>query len=79
MGRKQKVLNFWAEPKSEVLTKELTNIPQSPREAVETAYEGTSSYCSKEQIANIILVICQINSWNRVAMTCGYVPGSYEG
>lgn len=61
------------------LTDMLTKISDSDVEEIEAAYELMSRYYSKEQIANIILAICQINSWNRIAITSGYVPGSYKG
>ena len=61
------------------LTEVLTKVAGSRVELIAAAYELMSRYYTKEQIANIILAICQINSWNRIAITCGYVPGSYEG
>lgn len=60
-------------------TEVLTKIAESDVEVIEAAYERMTKYYSKEQIANITLAICQINSWNRIAITFGYVPGSYKG
>lgn len=58
------------------LTDTLTKISEND---VEEAYEAMAKYYSKEEIANIVLAICQINSWNRIAITFGNVPGSYKG
>lgn len=61
------------------LTDTLTQISHSNAETIEKAYDGMTPYYSKEEIANIVLAICQINSWNRMAITFGNVPGSYKG
>jgi AhpD family alkylhydroperoxidase len=61
------------------LTDVLTQISHHNAEAIEKAYDGMANYYSKEEIANIVLAICQINSWNRIAITFGNVPGSYKG
>ena len=61
------------------LTEVLTEIPRHEPAAVEHAYEQMSEHYSKEEIANIVLAICQINSWNRIAIAFGNVPGSYRG
>ena len=61
------------------LTDTLTQISHYNAETIERAYDGMTSYYSKEEIANIVLAICQINSWNRMAITFGNVPGSYKG
>lgn len=58
------------------LTETLTNISTSD---VEGAYVHAAEVFSKDEIANLTLLICQINSWNRIAITFGFVPGSYEG
>lgn len=58
------------------LTDTLTRISESE---VDEAYENMARYYSKQQIANIVLAICQINSWNRIAITFGTIPGSYQG
>ena len=71
---------FTAEEKAALnFTEVLTKISGSGVNEIAAAYELMSRYYEKEQIANIILAICQINSWNRIAITSGYVPGSYEG
>lgn len=56
-------------------TETLTKISESD---VDEAFERMVKYYSKEQIANITLAICQINSWNRIAITFGNIPGSYK-
>ena len=61
-----------------LLTDTLTEIAHASPEAVEEAYEKMALYYSKEEIANIVLAICQINAWNRVAITFGNIPGSYQ-
>jgi AhpD family alkylhydroperoxidase len=60
-------------------TEVLTQISAHSTEIIEHAYERMSNYYSKEQIANIVLAISQINAWNRIAITFGTVPGSYKG
>jgi len=60
---------------TDVLTKMNTSTPQQ----VEKAYDRIAQYYDKAQIANFVLAICQINSWNRIAITFGNVPGSYKG
>lgn len=59
------------------LTEALTNI--STNSDVEDAYSHAAEVFSKDEIANLTLLICQINSWNRIAITFGFEPGSYEG
>lgn len=61
------------------LTDILTNLSASEPEDVERAYDGMAEHYNKEQIANVVLAICQINSWNRIAITFGNIPGSYKG
>ena len=60
------------------LTDVLTKIESSTPQEVEDAYERIAKFFSKEEIANTVLAICQINSWNRIAITFGNVPGSYR-
>ena len=60
------------------LTEVLTTISQSEPKVIANAYERVAAHYSKEQIANIILAISQINSWNRIAITFGTVPGTYK-
>jgi AhpD family alkylhydroperoxidase len=59
-------------------TEVLTEISRHHAEAIEEAYERMAVYYSKEQIANVVLTITQINAWNRIAITFGNVPGSYQ-
>ncbi len=60
------------------LTEVLTKLADSTPQQVEQAYDRVAKYCSKEKIANTVLAICQINSWNRIAISFGNVPGSYQ-
>jgi len=60
------------------LTDTLTTISESGPEKVERAYEQAAAHFSKEQIAYMVLAICQINAWNRIAISFGTVPGSYK-
>jgi AhpD family alkylhydroperoxidase len=61
------------------LTEVLTQIADHSPETIEAAYERIAKYFSKEEIANIVMAICQINAWNRIAITFGNIPGSYKG
>ena len=58
------------------LTEALTGISHTHPES---AFNHASEHFSKAEIANLVLLICQINSWNRIAITFGYEPGSYKG
>jgi len=60
------------------LTEVLTKISEAEPEEIANAYERVAAHYSKDQIANIILAICQINSWNRLTITFGTVPGTYK-
>jgi AhpD family alkylhydroperoxidase len=60
------------------LTDRLTEISKQSARGIEEAYERVSQYYSKTQIANIVLAITQINAWNRIAITFGNIPGSYN-
>lgn len=61
------------------LTEVLTPISDSQPEVIAEAYERVAQYFSKAEVANIIMMINQINSWNRVAITFGSIPGTYKG
>jgi len=61
------------------LTDVLTVISQHDSGSIENAFDRMRPYFSAEEIANIILAICQINSWNRISITFGNEPGSYKG
>jgi len=61
------------------LTDTLTKIHQASSEVIAAAYEEVAKHFTKVEIANIVLMITQINSWNRIAITFGTVPGSYKG
>lgn len=63
------VLNF---------TERLTLISQATPSQIAEAFDEVAKYYSKEEIANLILAINQINSWNRLAITLHTVPGSYK-
>lgn len=60
------------------LTDTLTEISQAKAEQIADAYSEMTSHYTKGEIANIVLAISQINSWNRIAITFGSVPGSYQ-
>lgn len=60
------------------LTEVLTKISEALPERIEKAYERMTKYFQKEKIANVVLGICQINSWNRISITFGNIPGSYQ-
>lgn len=60
------------------LTEVLTHISAHDSETIDEAYQRMTPHFSKEEIANIVLAICQINSWNRIAITFGNIPGSYK-
>lgn len=59
-------------------TEVLTNIANQSSHDVEAAYERMAAYYSTQEIANIALAICQINSWNRIAISFGNIPGTYN-
>lgn len=60
------------------LTDVLTKMSEHSGAAIESAYDRAAEHFSKEEIANLVLLICQINSWNRIAITFGTTPGSYK-
>lgn len=60
------------------LTEVLTQISDHDPHEIEQAFERLTPFYSKGEIANITLAICQINSWNRIAITAGNIPGSYQ-
>ena len=60
------------------LTEVLTEIAGHSPHEIENAYDRASQFYSKNEIANIVLAITQINAWNRIAITFGNVPGSYK-
>jgi len=61
------------------LTEVLTPISDSQPEVIEEAFNKVAAHFSKPDIANIVMLINSINSWNRIAITFGVVPGSYKG
>ena len=60
------------------LTDVLTRIADSQPEVIAEAYERMTAHYSKSDIANIVMAICQINSWNRITISFGTVPGTYK-
>lgn len=60
------------------LTEVLTTISAHSAASIEAAYERMLPFFSKTEVANIVLAICQINSWNRIAISFGTIPGSYK-
>ena len=61
------------------LTDKVTEISKQSAHEIEEAYNRVSAFYSKAEIANIVLAITQINAWNRLAITFGNIPGSYNG
>jgi AhpD family alkylhydroperoxidase len=41
-------------------------------------YDEVSRYFTPDEIANLLMAIVTINSWNRIAITTRTVPGTYE-
>ena len=60
------------------LTDVLTTISESEPEAIAEAYDRVALHFPKDQIANLVMAISQINSWNRITITFGTVPGTYK-
>jgi AhpD family alkylhydroperoxidase len=60
------------------LTDTLTKIATVDLRDIEEAYSEAAKYFSKEEIANLIMTINQINSWNRFMISFGAMPGSYK-
>lgn len=54
----------------------LTLIPQ--REIDDALFNELEGFYTKEQIALLTLAITQINSWNRINILFGSVPGNYQ-
>ncbi|MBO9562309.1 MAG: carboxymuconolactone decarboxylase family protein [Niastella sp.] len=54
---------------------ELTHL--RPEEHSDHIHDELNKYFSKDEIANLTLVIAQINTWNRVVRSFGPVPGNY--
>jgi AhpD family alkylhydroperoxidase len=81
------MLNAWkeapvysdAEKAALNLTDVLTKIHQADPEIIAEAYERAARHFTKVEIANIVMLINQINSWNRIAITFGTTPGTYKG
>lgn len=59
-------------------TEVITLISERNSDAIEAAYDRVGNYFSKSEVADIILAITQINAWNRIAISFGNIPGSYE-
>ncbi len=68
-----------AEKATMFFTEVLTKISDHDPETIDAAYQRMTDHFSKDAIANIVLAICQINSWNRIAISFGNIPGSYKG
>ncbi|WP_276481844.1 carboxymuconolactone decarboxylase family protein [Paraflavitalea pollutisoli] len=54
----------------------LTHMPQEQHS--DGIHDELNKYYSKAEIANLTLVVCQINSWNRLVRSFGSVPGNYK-
>lgn len=61
------------------LAEVLTKISESAPEVIHEAHEKVAKHFNNGEIANLIMLINQINSWNRIAITFGTVPGTYKG
>ena len=44
----------------------------------EMVYEEVSQYFTPKQIAQLLMAIVTINSWNRISITTRMLPGSYQ-
>lgn len=60
------------------LTDVLTLIADARPDTIERAYDEVAAYYNKAEIAHLVMAINQINSWNRIAITFGTVPGTYQ-
>lgn len=58
------------------LTEEVTLV--SKNHVPDDVYEEAKRYYNDQQLAQIIMAIVTINSWNRIAISTRMVPGSYE-
>lgn len=54
----------------------LTHMPAE--EHSDHIHDELLKYFSKEEIANLTMVVIQINSWNRLTRSFGSVPGRYK-
>lgn len=69
---------FYTEQEKAILdwTEKLTLMSQ--QSDLDESFSVLSGFFSKEAIANITMAIIQINSWNRLAKSCGFPAGSYQ-
>ena len=58
------------------LTEEVTRV--SENHVPDGVYAEAKRYFNDNQLAQIIMAIVTINSWNRIAITTRMLPGSYE-
>ncbi|WP_139991536.1 carboxymuconolactone decarboxylase family protein [Paenibacillus paridis] len=78
------LLNAWreapfyteAERAALALTEAVTSISNAG--VPEELYEQVRQYFDEEQYVNLIMAINAINSWNRMAISTGMVPGEYQ-
>ncbi|KAA0993305.1 carboxymuconolactone decarboxylase family protein [Dyadobacter aurulentus] len=54
----------------------LTNI--NVQDLPQKAFDDLDRFFTKSQIADLILAVSQINTWNRVLRALGSVPGNYK-
>ncbi|WP_445710263.1 carboxymuconolactone decarboxylase family protein [Flavobacterium sp.] len=68
---------FFTEKEKAILlfAESLTIINQS--EITDVMYKSLTSFYDDETICNLILVVAQINSWNRIVRTLKFIPGNY--
>ena len=77
-------LSAWREtpyytPKEEAVlafAETLTKLP--PDERSDNIHDELNKYFSKQEIANLMIAVIAINSWNRLTCSFGPVPGKYK-
>ena len=58
------------------LTEAVTLIAENPLS--DELYNLVSGYFSDQEVVQILMAICTINAWNRIAITTKKIPGSYS-
>ncbi|TBR44260.1 carboxymuconolactone decarboxylase family protein [Marinomonas agarivorans] len=71
--------SYYTEKERAVLAwaKSLTLLKNSTTEQDE-AFNALSQFYSKADIANLTMIITQMNAWNRIAKSFGFEAGSYQ-
>ncbi|BAY07733.1 carboxymuconolactone decarboxylase family protein [Calothrix sp. NIES-2098] len=57
-------------------TEAVTSI--ATHQVTDEIYNEVSRYFTPDEVANLLMAIVTINSWNRIAITTRMLPGSYE-